>query len=64
MYFAHTYVCRPTDPGVVGAWASHEQHEFVAMVRTARTVGVQFHPEKSSRAGLALLARLCTEVMS
>ena len=64
MYFAHTYVCRPTDPGVVGAWASHEQYEFVAMVRTARTVGVQFHLEKSSRAGLALLARLCREVMS
>jgi glutamine amidotransferase len=64
MYFAHTYVCRPTDPGVVGAWASHDQHEFVAMVRTARTIGVQFHPEKSSRAGLALLGRLCKEVMS
>jgi imidazole glycerol-phosphate synthase subunit HisH len=64
MYFAHTYVCRPADPGVVTGWASHEGEAFAAIVRTKRTVGVQFHPEKSSKAGLGLLSRLCSEVLS
>jgi glutamine amidotransferase len=64
MYFAHTYACRPADPTIVTAWTSHEGERFAAMVRTARTIGVQFHPEKSSRLGLSLLARLCREVTS
>lgn len=64
MYFAHTYACRPADPAVVTAWASHEGEKFAAMIRVSRTVGVQFHPEKSSRLGLSLLARLCSEVTS
>ncbi len=64
MYFAHTYACRPADPTVVTGWASHEGERFAAMIRTSRTVGVQFHPEKSSRLGLSLLARLCREVTS
>jgi len=64
MYFAHTYACRPADPTVVTAWTSHEGEKFAAMIRTSRTIGVQFHPEKSSRLGLALLARLCREVTS
>jgi glutamine amidotransferase len=64
MYFAHSYACDPADPALVTGWASHEGRPFAAMVRTARTVGVQFHPEKSSRAGLSLLTRLCREVTS
>jgi glutamine amidotransferase len=64
MYFAHTYACRPADPTVVTAWASHEGEKFAAVIRTARTIGVQFHPEKSSRLGLSLLDRLCREVTS
>jgi glutamine amidotransferase len=64
MYFAHTYACRPADPSVVTAWASHEGEKFAAMMRVSRTIGVQFHPEKSSRLGLALLDRLCREVTS
>jgi len=62
MYFAHSYACRPDDPAVIADRAYHDGEEFTAVVRTARTVGVQFHPEKSSRPGLKLLARLCREV--
>jgi glutamine amidotransferase len=64
MYFAHTYACRPADPAIVTEWAFHEGEKFAAMIRSSRTVGVQFHPEKSSRLGLSLLARLCAEVTS
>ena len=37
------------------AWSTHEGDEYPAAVRAGRTVGFQFHPEKSSAAGLALL---------
>jgi imidazole glycerol-phosphate synthase subunit HisH len=64
MYFAHAYVCRPQDPTIVRATAMHEEEVFPAMVRRERVGGVQFHPEKSSRDGLDLLAELVTEVAS
>ncbi|MFZ5444913.1 MAG: imidazole glycerol phosphate synthase subunit HisH [Myxococcota bacterium] len=63
-YFAHTYACRPVDPAAVEAWAEHEGERFPAIVRKGRTAGAQFHPEKSSKAGLALLERLVREVTS
>ena len=55
-YYANSYVCRPSDPApFVRAWSTHEDDRFPAMVRTERTVGVQFHPEKSSLPGLRFL---------
>jgi imidazole glycerol-phosphate synthase subunit HisH len=62
MYFAHAYACRPTNPEVVTAWATHDGDRFPAVLRLGRVVGVQFHPEKSSTAGLALLDTLVREV--
>ena len=62
MYFAHTYVARPDHPEVVRAWANHEGDRIAAIVASRRTIGVQFHPEKSSTAGLALLRELVSEV--
>ena len=38
------------------AWSEHEGDRFPAAVRAARAVGVQFHPEKSSAPGVALVA--------
>ena len=61
-YYANSYVCRPTDDLVVGAWSVHEADQFPAMVRSGNTVGVQFHPEKSSSPGLRFLrALLCQQ---
>lgn len=54
-YFANGYACRPSDPSVVGAWCEHQGDRFPALVRSARTLGVQFHPEKSGREGVALV---------
>jgi glutamine amidotransferase len=64
MYFAHSFACRPRAPEVVTAWARHEGAEVPAIVTKARTIGVQFHPEKSSAGGLALLQRLIDQVTS
>jgi glutamine amidotransferase len=54
-YFANSFVCRPHDPAVVVAWSEHETDRFAAAVRVGRTIGVQFHPEKSSTAGVRFL---------
>ena len=56
-YFANSYVCRPHAAGedAVTAWATHESDRFAAAVRRGGAVGVQFHPEKSSRAGVAFV---------
>lgn len=57
-YYANSYVCRPADEHAVIAWTTHERDRFPAAVRTQQTIGVQFHPEKSSAAGVRFL-RAC-----
>jgi imidazole glycerol phosphate synthase glutamine amidotransferase subunit len=53
-YFDHSYAVFPADDSVVAGWAEHGER-FAATVRTGSIVGVQFHPEKSGRDGIALL---------
>lgn len=53
-YFVHSYHVACDDPAVVSAWASHG-HPFVAALERGNIAGVQFHPEKSHRYGMALL---------
>jgi imidazole glycerol-phosphate synthase subunit HisH len=54
-YFANAYVCEPDVESPVLAWTTHEDAKFASVVRSANTVGVQFHPEKSSRTGRVFL---------
>jgi glutamine amidotransferase len=63
-YYANGFACRPSRSEVVRAWSTHEDDRFPAMVREGSAVGVQFHPEKSSRAGVAFLRALIREVGS
>lgn len=60
-YYANGFACRPARSDVVRAWSVHENDRFPAMVREGSAVGVQFHPEKSSRAGVAFLRALVRE---
>ena len=54
-YHVHSFVCRARDDGdVVGRGEYGER--FASIVERDNVAGVQFHPEKSSRDGLALLA--------
>ena len=54
-YYANSFVCRPTDVSGVIAWSEHEGDRYPAAVRAGTAVGVQFHPEKSSTAGVRWL---------
>ena len=63
-YFANGFVCRPVDAFAITAWSRHETDRFAAAVRRGRTVGVQFHPEKSSRAGVRFLQAFVAEAAS
>lgn len=60
-YYANSFVCRPGDTAVVTAWSTHDDDRFPAAVRSGRTVGVQFHPEKSSERGVAFLRAFLDE---
>jgi glutamine amidotransferase len=53
-YHVHSFVCRPREEqDVVGRGEYGER--FASIVERDNVAGVQFHPEKSSRDGLALL---------
>ena len=54
-YFVHSFAARPRDPEVVVGTAEWGER-FAAVVERDSILGAQFHPEKSSAAGLELLA--------
>jgi glutamine amidotransferase len=57
-YYANSFACRPTTEDTVIAWSRHENDRFAAAVRAGERgsiVGVQFHPEKSSGAGVRFI---------
>ncbi|MBI4539355.1 MAG: imidazole glycerol phosphate synthase subunit HisH [Gemmatimonadetes bacterium] len=54
-YYANSYVCEPEDSGCAIAWTEYEGERFAAAVRSGSAWGVQFHPEKSSAAGLRVV---------
>lgn len=62
VYYAHSFACRPADASVVVAWTRHEGDRFPAVVRRAKAVGVQFHPEKSSAPGVAFIRAFLEQV--
>ena len=47
VYFVHSYVLRPADPGQVLASCDGPVEPFAAAVGRGNIVGTQFHPEKS-----------------
>ena len=54
-YHVHSYVAHPADPATVIGTAEYGER-FATIVAQGSVYGTQFHPEKSSRDGLALLA--------
>ena len=58
-YFVHSYHMRVADPAHRLAWTDYGG-EITAIVGRDTMVGTQFHPEKSQRAGLRLIANFLT----
>lgn len=54
-YFVHSYAFRADAGADVVATAEHGGTPFVAAVARGNVAGVQFHPEKSHRHGMALM---------
>lgn len=54
-YFVHSFAAIEVDPADVAATTDYGR-VFPSVVARGNVVGIQFHPEKSSRAGLQMLA--------
>jgi glutamine amidotransferase len=57
-YFVHAYYPEPSDQRWAIGWTDYGIR-FCAAVARGSLVAVQFHPEKSGRPGLAILANFC-----
>ena len=63
VYYANSFAARPDDDDIITAWTTHDADCFPAIVRRGKTIGVQFHPEKSSLDGVRFLAGVLTECL-
>jgi glutamine amidotransferase len=57
-YFVHSYAVAVKEDLAVLAKSLHGTQEFASAVKSDLALGVQFHPEKSSRAGHELLRNI------
>lgn len=57
-YFVHSFHAVPADPSVVAARVTHGANVVTAAVHRKNVLAVQFHPEKSQKAGIVLLAEI------
>ena len=55
MYFVHSYVLQPESSEARLAKTTYGGYDYCATVGKGRTLGVQFHPEKSGAAGMRLI---------
>jgi glutamine amidotransferase len=64
LYFVHSYYVAPIDPTVQAATITHGSQIVTAAIARENLMAVQFHPEKSSDAGLQILANFVSLVQS
>jgi glutamine amidotransferase len=62
VYFVHSYYVDPIDPQVRAATVTHGTQTVTAAIARDNLMAVQFHPEKSSGAGLQILANFVSQV--
>ncbi len=61
-YFVHSYAPEPTQDNIVIGTTEYSGQSFVAAIRSANLLGVQFHPERSGRNGLLVLANFVRSI--
>lgn len=62
VYFVHSYYVDPINPQVRAATVTHGSQIVTAAIAQNNLMAVQFHPEKSSSAGLQILANFIAQV--
>lgn len=62
VYFVHSYYVDPADPQVCAATVTHGHQIVTAAIAQNNLMAVQFHPEKSSTAGLQILSNFAAQV--
>jgi glutamine amidotransferase len=62
VYFVHSYYVDPVDPQVRAATVTHGTQTVTAAIARDNLMAMQFHPEKSSGAGLQILANFVSQV--
>jgi imidazole glycerol-phosphate synthase subunit HisH len=62
MYFVHSFYADPIDPSMNAATITHGTQTVTAAIAHKNLMATQFHPEKSSDAGLQILANFVTLV--
>ena len=55
VYYVHSYYCAPRNPDELLAACSYGDFPFASVIGRDNVLGMQFHPEKSQKAGLTLL---------
>ena len=58
-YFVHSYFCEPAE-GALAAGETRYERAFTSAIARDNIFATQFHPEKSSAAGLTLLSNFAT----
>ncbi len=64
VYFVHSYYVEPADPSINAATITHGSQTVTAAISCDNLMAVQFHPEKSSTAGLQILSNFVQQVQS
>jgi imidazole glycerol-phosphate synthase subunit HisH len=62
VYFVHSYYVDPVNPQVRAATVTHGSQIVTAAIAQDNLVAVQFHPEKSSTAGLQILSNFVAQI--
>jgi glutamine amidotransferase len=58
MYFMHSYLAEPEDPGVALCTTRYAGVEYCSALRVGSVVSFQFHPERSAKQGLTIYRNL------
>lgn len=62
VYFVHSYYVDPVDAKIRAATVTHGSQTVTAAIARDNLMAVQFHPEKSSTAGLQILSNFVAQV--
>lgn len=62
VYFVHSYYVEPENPSDTAAIIAHGSQKVTAAIAIENLTAVQFHPEKSSTAGLQILSNFVSQV--